>query len=233
MKVENISNFGKGLVEISEDPDFKKLKNQMAMSLIKDLYTEIGLVGVVKMMWKARNEKNRMRHQDWSKVEEQGFNKANLNYLIEDTAYMKVLVGMLGKIKACSLFSDFLEKTNRKLSSQKQNVLMIPANEMESCSDTFIAFKEFIKAAEDAMEKEGAHKIDIVHDKDDTLAFNVNYCIAHEVAKKFGDPIYCYPWCHIDDVALPKLGSQLGFKYERMGTLSSGAPLCDFKFSRI
>ena len=51
MKVENISNFGKGLVEISEDPDFKKLKNQMAMSLIKDLYTEIGLVGVVKMYW--------------------------------------------------------------------------------------------------------------------------------------------------------------------------------------
>ena len=164
MKVENISNYGKGLVEISVDPDYRKLKNQMAMSFLKVLYTEIGLISMVKMMWKARKEKNRMKKHDWSNIERQGFNKENLDFLIEDTAYMKILVNMLGKIKACSLFSGFLEKTNRTLSSKRQNVLMIPANEMELCDDKFTGFKEFIKAAEEALEKEGAHKIDIVQD---------------------------------------------------------------------
>ena len=83
------------------------------------------------------------------------------------------------------------------------------------------------------MEKEGSHKIDIVRDTDNILAFNVKYCVAHEVAKEFGDSIYCFPLCHIDEVALPKLGDQLGFKYERISTLSAGASICDFKFSRI
>ncbi len=49
MKIENISNYGKGLVDISVDPDYKKLKNQMAMSFLKDLYTEIGLFSRISL----------------------------------------------------------------------------------------------------------------------------------------------------------------------------------------
>lgn len=233
MKIENISHYGKGLVEMSVDPEYQKLKKQMVMPFVKLLYAETGLFSIVKMMWKVRKEKNKMKKHDWSNIERQGFNKENLNILIEDIAYMKILVNMFGENKACSIFSEFIEKINDILLSEGRNVLMIPANEMESCKDKFIAFKEFIKAAEDALEKEGSHKVDIVRDTDNILAFNVKYCIAHEVAKEFGDPIFCFSWCHIDDVALPKIGEQLGFKFERISTLRSGAAKCDFKFSRI
>jgi hypothetical protein len=233
MKIENLSYYGKGLVDISADPEYQKFKNRMVMPFMKLLYTETSLFSMAKMRWKVRKEKNKMKKHDWSDIERQGFSKENLNIVIEDIAYMKVLVDMLGENKACSIFSELIEEINDTLSSEGRNVLLIPANEMESCKDKFIAFKEFMKSVEDAMEKEGSHKIDIVRDTDDILAYNVKYCIAHEVAKEFGDPIFCFSWCHIDDVAFPKVGEQLGFKFERIGTLRSGATKCDFKFSRI
>lgn len=235
MRENEMSNYGKGLVEISFDPDYKKLKNQMGKIFIIDLFKEIGFFNLVRLMCGVSKEKKKMRKHDWSSIEKHGFHKENLNFIVEDIACMKVLVDILGESKACTIFSDVLAKINKKLVSGKsiQNILMIPEDEMQLCDDKFIAFKEYIKAGEAAMEKEGAHKINILQDTDDTLAFNVNYCIAHEVAKNFGSPILGFPWCHIDDIALPIVGNHLGFKYFRTSTLCSGASMCDFRFDRL
>ncbi len=235
MEVENISSFGRGLVGTLSDPDYKNIKRQMIMSFVKILHVEIGLVGMTKMMWRTSKEKKIMKKHDWSNIEKRGFCKENLKFLIEDTAYMKILVNMMGENKACSLFSEVLQKTDENLGSGKtaQNLLLIPANEIEFCDDKFVGFKEFIKASEDEMEREGTHKIDILQDTKNTLAYDVRYCVAHEVAKEFGNPIYCFPWCHIDEIVLPKIGAHLGFSYERISTLSSGASKCVFKFDRM
>jgi len=38
MKVNQIANFGKGIVEISIDPEYKKLKNQINKLFLKYLF---------------------------------------------------------------------------------------------------------------------------------------------------------------------------------------------------
>ena len=235
MKVNQIANFGKGLVEISIDPEYKKLKNQINKLFLKYLFKQIGIVNLVSLLWNANKEKRKMKNHDWSKIERNGFKKENLGFIIEDIAFMKALVKITGKEKACALFSDILEKINKNIVSgdSVQNTLMIPEKDMKLCDDEFIAFKEYIKTGEAAMEIEGFHKVDVMQDNEDTLDFKVKYCIAHEVAKEFGDSIYGFPWCQIDDIVLPIAGEHLGFKYSRLSTLCFGASMCDFRFDRI
>ena len=235
MKVNQIATFGKGLVEISIDSEYRKLKNQINKIFIKHLFKQIGIVNLFRLLWNATKEKRKKKNHDWSIIERNGFKKENLGFIIEDVAFMKALVKISDKDKACALFSDILEKINKDLApgDSVQNVLMIPENDMKLCDDKFVAFKEYIKAGEAAMEKEGSHKIIVVQNTEDTLDFKVKYCIVHEVAKEFGDPIYGFPWCQIDDIVLPIVGDHLGFKYLRSSTLCFGESMCDFKFDRM
>lgn len=234
MRVNQTTNFGKGIIEISKDPEYKKLKNKINKLFVKYLFKQIGFVNLAGLLWNATKEKRKMKNHDWSGIESNGFKKENLGFIIEDVAFMKALVNITGKEKACALFSDILEKINKSIASgdSVQNILMIPVNDMKLCDDGFIAFKEYIKAGEAAMETEGFHKADVMQDDEDTLNFKVKYCVAHEVAKEFGDSVYGFPWCRIDDIVLPIAGEHLGFKYSRLSTLCLGASMCDFKFDR-
>ena len=235
MKIEDVTNYGKGLVELSTDPGFIKTKKQIMMLVAKSLLREIGMLQMVKLMWQVNKEKKRMKARDWPNIEKRGFDKGNLGVVREDVANMKVLAHMFGDDKACLLFSKILNETDDKLAAQepKGNLLLLPVHEFKACDDPFIAFKEFIKASEEEMVKEGSHEIEIIQDTNHTLAYNVNYCLAHEVAKESGNPIFGIPWCQIDDIALPKIGADIGFKYARPGSLCSGKPKCDFRFERV
>lgn len=232
MKIEDLPNYGMGLVDFASDPEFKKFKKQMVMPFMKRLYAEVGFFKMAKILMKIMGEKNKINKINWTKIEGHGFKKENMGVL-EDIIIMKALVNTLGKDKAYSIFSKVIESVNETLSLKGQNVLLIPIKEIKSFKDQFIAFKEFTKAAEIAMKNEGSHIVNFVQDTENVFAFDVNYCVAHEVASELGDPDYCFSFCHIDDVAFPKMGEQIGFKYERESTLRSEARKCVFKFSRI
>jgi hypothetical protein len=90
-----------------------------------------------------------------------------------------------------------------------------------------------MRAFNGASVHEGTLELRMKEETDDVFAFDVTYCVWAEIAKAFGDPSLCYPWCHSDDTFFPKAGAQLGFRYTRIGTLSSGAPVCDFRFERV
>ena len=96
-----------------------------------------------------------------------------------------------------------------------------------------MSFKEYTKAQVNAGIQEKFHETEILEDTEDTLAFDIKYCVAHEVAKEYGNPAWSFPWCEIDDVVYPSMGVQLGFKYTRSGSLPTGASNCDFRFKRL
>ena len=235
MKIEDVTNFGKGLIELSSDPIFIKIRKQMMTPVLKMLFRELGVFKMIKMEWRANQEKKSINKYDWSRIEKRGPKKEDLDFVIEDVANMKVLARMLGNDQACLLFSKILNQTDEILAAQKpaRNVLAMPVDEFKSLDDPFTGFKEFIKASENEMVKEGTHAIEIIEDTNESLVYHVSYCIAHEVAGLFGDPIFGIPWCQIDDIALPKVGSEIGFKYSRSGTLCLGSPKCDFRFERV
>lgn len=232
MEVQDISNYGKGLVDISLDSNFRKSKKDITALSIKALYREIGIFGLINLLWKSNREKKNLERNNWLGIEKYGFKKENIGIVAEDVILMKVLADKFGTDKACSLFSEVLNNVNDKLASRttSKNILMMPTSEMKLCDDKFIAFKEFLLASEFAMEKEGFHKIEIERNTEKSLKFRVKYCVVNEVAKELGNSIFGFPWCHIDDIALPMIGDHLGFKYFRSGTLCYGEPVCDFYF---
>ena len=233
MKVENITNYGKGFIELL--PEINKLNKQMAIPMLKVLFREIGFTGILKFIWKTGLETKKMKAHDWSDFEDKhGFPKENINLLIEGCATMKVMIDMNGEEKAMKITSDMLKNGNDHIARKSnKNVMLMPIEEFKSCNDSFISFKEFTKTAEDATEQEGVHKFDIIEDTNDSYAFNVKYCLMHEIAKELGNTNYCFIFCHVDDIAFPKMGPELGFKYMRSGSLSYGDSYCDFRFKRI
>lgn len=235
MKFEQVTNYGKGLIELSQDPSFIKTKKQIMMLVAKILLREIGMTQMIKLMWQVNKEKKKIKAHDWANLATRGFDKENLGVVLDDVANMKVLTHMFGDDKACLLFSKILNETDDKLAAQepKGNLLLLPVHEFKACDDPFIAFKEFIKASEEEMVKEGSHEIEIIQDTNDRFAYTVSYCLAHEVARESGNPVFGFPWCEIDDIALPKVGADIGFKYTRPGTLCLGKPKCDFRFERV
>ncbi|MCP4350236.1 MAG: L-2-amino-thiazoline-4-carboxylic acid hydrolase [Desulfobacterales bacterium] len=233
MKVENITNYGKGFIEVL--PELNKLKKQIAIPMGKVLFREIGLIGILRFIWKTAVETKKMKAHDWSDFEvKHGITKENINLHIEDFSIMKVMIDMFGEEKAMKTMSDMLRTGNEHVARKSdKNLLLMAVEEFKSFSDSFASFKEYLKAGEKAMEQERVHKFDIVEDTNDSFAFNIKYCLMHEIAKELGNTKFCFISCHADDVVLPQIGPELGFQYMRSGSLGSGASYCDFRFKRI
>ncbi len=93
MKVENITNYGKGFIE--QIPEINKLTKQMTIPMIKVLYREIGITGILKFIWKTGLETKKMVRHDWSAFEaEHGFSEENIKMLLESFATMKVMIAI-------------------------------------------------------------------------------------------------------------------------------------------
>jgi hypothetical protein len=228
MKVEDLMNYGKGAVDIMTDPELLKRGRKLMM---REFRRELGLIRMLKMGWRMRNEAKRMKNHDWSRLRERGFtDRGFLDWLIESTAVMKALADMLGMERASEVYRRVWDRTAYDLSTSG----FPSVEEFKACGDAFKSFKEYFKASNAANEPAGLHEIEIAEDTDDVFVCNYKYCVWHEVAKEFGDPYLCYPAsCYSDEAWMPRFGTEAGWKFKRTGTLATGAPVCDFRFERL
>jgi hypothetical protein len=228
MKVEDLTNYGKGAVDIMTDPEVLKRGRKLVM---REFRRELGLIRMLKMGWRMRNEAKRMKKHDWSRLRERGFTDQRfLDWLIESTAVMKALADMLGMERASEVYRRIWDRTAYDMATSG----FPSVEEFNACGDAFKSFKEYMKAGNAANERAGLHEIEIVEDTDDVLVCNYKYCVWREVANEFGDPYLCYPSsCYSDEAWMPRFAREGGWKFKRTGTLATGAPFCDFRFERL
>jgi hypothetical protein len=229
MKVEELTNYGKGVVDTTTTPEFVK---RTGKTMRRELRRELGLIGLLKMGWRMRKEAKRMKKHDWSRLRERGFtDQGFLDQCIESMAAMKALADMLGMERASEVFRRIWDRTTYDflMTSGFPSV-----EEFKACGDAFKSFKEYYKAGDAANERAGLCEVEIVEDTDDVFVFNYKYCAFREVANEFGDPYLCYPaYCYNDEVWLPRFATEGGWEFKRTGTLATGAPVCDCRFERL
>jgi hypothetical protein len=228
MKVEELTNYGKGAVEFMSDPELMKRGRKLIM---REFRRELGIISLLKMGWMMKKEARRMKNHDWSRLRERGLTDQEfLDWLIESMAVMKALADMLGMERASEVFRRISDRTAYDLSTSG----FPSVEELKACGDAFKSFKEYWKAANAANERAGLHEVEIAEDTDDVLVCNYKYCVWREIANEFGDPYLCYPSsCYGDEAWLPRFGAEGGWEFKRTGTLATGAPFCDFRFKRV
>jgi len=69
MKVEDLKNYGKGFVDTMTDPGNMKRMNKM---MSREFRKELGLIGIMRLLWRMRKEAKRMKEHDWSRLRERG-----------------------------------------------------------------------------------------------------------------------------------------------------------------
>ncbi len=234
MNVKDMCNYGKGIVESLSTPEYKQIERRMTVPVLSVLLKEVGLVGLIRLFWNWRNEIRKIRSYNWTHIEKKGASKGVVESTFQLVALMKTLDEALGINKAKGVITEIYEKTEETLKKKNSavNLFMYPIKELEKCEDRFASFKEYTKGMEEAGIKEKLHEATILEDSKDTLAFNVNYCVVHEVAKEYGNADWSFPWCELDEVVYANMSAQMGFNYSRSGNLPSGASKCDFRFSR-
>ena len=227
MKVEDLKNYGKGFVDLMADPEMmKRMKKMMSGELRK----ELGIFGMIKLMWRMRKKTKRMKNHDWSRLREHVLTDQKfLDNIIQMIAMMKTLVDMEGMERASDIFRKIWDGMAYDMFAS-----MFPSvEELKECEDAFECFKKWFNAFNAANVRDGLHEVDVVEDTNDVLAVNIKYCVWHEVAKEFGDPYLCYPSsCYGDEVFFPKFLAQAGCQFKRTGTLATGASVCDFRIER-
>ncbi len=235
MNVENMKNYGKGIVDSLSSPEYKYIEKQMFIPIIGSIRKEVGCIGLLKLFFRWRSEERKMSQCNWLHLEKKGVPREVFESTFQLIALMKVLDNLLGIEKARRIITEIYEKTETKLRENKSavNLFAIPVGDIKSCKNRFLSFKEYTKAQLSAGIRDKLHETEILEDTEDTLSFDIKYCVAHEVAKEFGNPAWSYPWCEIDDVVYPEMGVQLGFKYTRSGSLPTGASTCAFRFDRL
>ncbi len=235
MNVENMINYGNGVVETLSSPEYKYIEKQMFIPITSSIRKEIGFIGLLKLLFRLRSEEKKMKRFNWIKLKNKGVPKEIYESTFQFIALMKTLDNMLGIEKAREIITEIYEKTEAKLRKKKYrvNFFIIPVEELKSCKNSFFSFKEYTKGQLNASMQEKLHEVEILQDTEDTLSFNMKYCLFHEAATIYGNANWNFPWCEIDDVVYPNLGAQLGIKFSRTGTLATGATKCDFRFERL
>ena len=143
---------------------------------------------------------------------------------------MKVLADMLGMEKASEVYRRIWDRAACDIMAS----VFGSVEDFKACGDAFKSFKEFWKANDAANERTGLYEVEIVEDTDDVFVCNTKYCAWREVASEFGDPNLCYSAnCYLDEVWIPRFGTEGGWEFKRTGTLATGAPVCDFRFERL
>jgi len=228
MRVEELRNYGKGLLDSEPDPEMMERKPKMRRRMLQELERELGHGGLEKLMSKVKQEIEHMNTHEWLVLREHGLcNRIFIESVIKRIALMKSLADMVGLERASAIQCKLVERTIWDLMSP-----MWPSvDDYKACGDFFKAFKEYTKASMAANVRAGLHELEMIEDSSTALAFNIKYCVWHEVAKSFGNQYLCYPsTCYGDEVTIPKVLSQVGCRFKRAGTLAQGAPVCDFRY---
>ena len=228
MRVEDLNNYGKGLLDSEPDPAMIERAGNIRRIMRQELERELGHTGTTELMFRMKEETERMKAQDLSILKERGLRDQRfIESVIKRIALMKSLADMIGVEKASALQCRLVDKTIWELMSP-----MWPSvDDYKACGNFFEAFKKYSKASMAANARAGLHDVEIVKDSPTVLAFDIKYCVWHEVAKAFGNPYLCYPsTCYGDEVTIPRVLSQAECRFKRAGTLAQGAPVCDFRY---
>ena len=228
MRVEDLKNFGKGLMDSVPDSEGLRVIARTSKVVDEELKRELGDEGSKELTARIEAAMEDMKTHDWAVVRERGLaSRRFLEGVIRRIAVMKALADMVGMERATAIQCRLLDETIFEMMSP-----MWPSVEdYKACGDFFEAFKEYGKVSMAANVRAGLHEIEMVEDSSTVLAFNVAYCVWHEVAKAFGDPYLCYPsTCYGDEVTIPRVLCQVGYRFKRAGTMAQGAPVCDFRY---
>jgi hypothetical protein len=228
MRVEDLRNYGKGLLDSEPDPEMMEREGNIRRIIRQELEMQLGQTGTTYLMSIVKKESDHMNVQDWSILKKRGLSdKRFIESVIKRIALMKALSDIVGLEKASAIQRRVVEKTIWDLMSP-----MWPSVEdYKSCGNFFEAFREYSKATMAANVRAGLHDMEIVEDSTAALAYNIKYCVWHEVAKWFGNPYLCYPsTCYGDEVTIPRALDKTGCRFKRAGTLAQGAPVCDFRY---
>jgi hypothetical protein len=231
MRVEDLRNYGKGLIDSIPDPGMIEREGRVRRRMHQELERELGSTGVTELMSRMKEEAEHMKAQDLSSLKERGLRDQRfMASVIKRIALMKALADMIGMENASALQCRLVENTIWELMSP-----MWPSvDDYKSCGNFFEAFKQYNKTTMAANVRAGLHGMEIVEDSPTVIAYNINYCVWHEAAKLFGDAYLCYPsTCYSDEVTIPRVLSQMGGRFKRTGTLAQGAPVCDFRYELL
>jgi len=231
MRVEELKNYGKPLSQVIFSTEAEKQAKQMMKVIRTELRKELGLLGVVGLLFIMRRETKLAKKADWSSLRGHGLvDERFLESIIRQAAAMKALANMVGTDKASEIYRRLIDKIGYEVS-----VPLFPSvDEFTACGNAFEAFKEYAKAMVIADKREGIHEVDIIEDDSKTFAYNVNYCVWNEVAKRIGVSELCYAGrCYGDEVFFNKVMPQIGVQYKRTGTLTLGNPVCDVRFELV
>jgi hypothetical protein len=228
MRVEDLKNYGKGLLENSLDPEYRKAGG-LAGKIMRDLLREeLGDRSTEQLLNRTLQEFELMKDRDWTVVRSRGLNDQSfIGGIIRRIAMMKALADMAGMDRASVIQRTILDRTLY----QSMSGMWPSVQDYDACGDFFRAFKEYTKASMVANVRAGLHETEFAEDSSTALAFNVKYCVWHEVARAFGDPYLCYPTtCYGDELTIPAVLGHVGGRFRRAGTLAEGALVCDFRF---
>ncbi len=228
MRVEDLRNYGKGLKDSAPDAKGAEKMKQAGKVFRSELRKEMGWLGRFRLMGRTRGDLREARSMDWAVLREHGLtDRGVIEGIVHRIVLMKNLVDLVGMERATKIQCSLLDKTMYDLMTP----LFPTIDEYEACGGFFEAFKAYSKASYDANVRAGLHRMEIVEDTPNVLAFNITYCAWHEVARGFGDPYLCYPsTCYGDEAYVPRALSGSGCTFSRSGTLAGGAPVCDFRF---
>lgn len=233
MRVEDLKNYGKGLLDAVPDPEALRCQRQTSEIIREELQRELGGAGYRELMSRVKAVVESMKHHDWSVLGKRGLNNHGfIEGVIKRMALVKCMADMVGRDRASEIQCRLLEKT-----IYESMAPMWPSVEdYHACGDFFKAFRQYTRVAMMENERAGLHVVEMVKDSPTVLAFNVKYCVWHEVAKAFGEPYLCYPsTCYGDEVTIPKVLGKAGpqYRFTRKGTLAQGARICDFRYEVI
>ena len=228
MRVEDLRNYGKGLKDSVPDAEGMAKMKKAGEAMRSELRRELGRMGMFRFRGRSRQEIKSMRSRDWSALREHGLTgEGLLDGIIQRIAVIKTLADMFGMERATEIQCRLLDQNMYDMMA----ALFPTTEDYRACGDYFEAFKAYSKASYNANVRAGLHRMEIVEDTPNVLAFNITYCAWHEVAKEFGDPYLCYPsTCYGDEAYVPRALAGSGCVFKRTGTLAMGAPVCDFRF---
>ena len=228
MRVEELRNYGKGLMDSVPDPKGLKRWKVVAGSIQKELRKELGVDGTERLNKETARLTKAMKSDDWSILREHGLvNEKYRTSIIQRIAFMKILADMVGIKKATEIQCRLLDLSMYDLMAP----LFPSTEEYNLCGDYFAAFKKYSKSTYAANIRAGLHEMTITEDSPSMFVFRVPYCAWHEVAKAFGDPYLCYPsTCYGDEAYISRSLAKSGCQWRRSGTMTTGAPFCEFRF---
>jgi len=129
MRVEDLRNYGKGLLDSEPDSEMMERKGKIRKKMLRQLERQLGHTGTMELMSRVKEETERVKDRDWSILSKRGLHdKRFIESAIRRIALMKALADMVGMEKASAIQCKLVEKTIWELMSP-----MWPSVEFHGC----------------------------------------------------------------------------------------------------